>query len=68
MWSVLAGDWDDTLSNEDCFKQVTKNIYPGCIVVFHDSEKAYERLAYTLPKLLKHCTNLGYAFKAIAKK
>ncbi len=65
MWSVLAGDWDNTLSQEDCFKQVKNNIYPGCIVVLHDSQKAEERLRYLLPKLLEHFTKMGYNFKTI---
>ena len=65
MWSVLAGDWIATLSPEKCFEQVKKNIYPGCIVVFHDSEKANERMAYALPKVLEHFSKLGYQFKAL---
>ncbi len=66
MWSVLAGDWDGALSWETCFEQVKQHIYPGCIVVFHDSEKAGERLKYALPKLLEYFTNMGYSFRAIA--
>jgi peptidoglycan-N-acetylglucosamine deacetylase len=65
MWSVLAGDWVATLSPQKCFEQVKDKIYPGCIVVFHDSEKANERMSYTLPKLLKHFTRLNYTFKKI---
>jgi peptidoglycan-N-acetylglucosamine deacetylase len=68
MWSVLAGDWVNTLAPQKCFEQVKKNIYPGCIVVFHDSEKANERMSYALPKLLKHFTQLGYTFKKIELK
>jgi peptidoglycan/xylan/chitin deacetylase (PgdA/CDA1 family) len=65
MWSVLAGDWIATLRPEKCFEQVRNNIYPGCIVVFHDSEKANERMSYALPKLLEHFSNKGYVFKKI---
>ena len=65
MWSVLAGDWLTTLSPDQCFEQVKNNIYPGCIVVFHDSEKANERMSYALPKLLEYVSTLGYQFKAI---
>jgi len=65
MWSVLAGDWIATLHPEKCFEQVRKNIYPGCIVVFHDSEKANERMRYALPKLLEYFSNKGYVFKKI---
>ncbi len=65
MWSVLAGDWAATLSPQKCFKQVKNKIYPGCIVVFHDSEKANDRMSYALPKLLQYATSMGYSFKKI---
>jgi peptidoglycan-N-acetylglucosamine deacetylase len=65
MWSVLAGDWVATLTPQKCFEQVKHKIYPGCIVVFHDSEKANERMAYALPKLLKHFTQQGFTFTKI---
>ena len=65
MWSVLAGDWVATLTPQKCFEQVKNNVYPGCIIVFHDSEKANERMSYALPKLLDHFSKLGYRFKKI---
>jgi peptidoglycan-N-acetylglucosamine deacetylase len=65
MWSVLTGDWVATLNPEKCFEQIKNKIYPGSIVVFHDSEKANERMSYTLPKLLEHFARLNYTFKKI---
>ncbi|GAB2835579.1 polysaccharide deacetylase family protein [Ferruginibacter profundus] len=65
MWSVLAGDWIATLDPDKCFRQVRDAVYPGCIIVFHDSEKANERMSYALPKLLEHFTAKGYVFKKI---
>jgi len=65
MWSVLAGDWIATLHPEKCFQQVKRAVYPGCIIVFHDSEKANERMSYALPKLLEHFSAQGYIFKKI---
>jgi peptidoglycan-N-acetylglucosamine deacetylase len=65
MWSVLAGDWDVTITPQQCFNRVKKAVYPGSIIVFHDSEKADERMRYALPRLLEHYKQLGYAFKAI---
>ena len=65
MWSVLAGDWVSSLSPEKCFTQVKNNVYPGCIIVFHDSDKANDRMSYTLPKLLDYFTQQGYTFKKI---
>jgi peptidoglycan/xylan/chitin deacetylase (PgdA/CDA1 family) len=65
MWSVLAGDWDVTVTAQQCFKRMKKAVYPGSIIVFHDSEKAKERMQYALPKLLEYLTNNGYSCKAL---
>src|ERR1700757_3048973 len=53
MWSVLSGDFDKELTPEKCLQNVIKNAASGSIVVFHDSEKAFERLQYALPGVLK---------------
>lgn len=65
MWSVLSGDFDTNISGEKCLKNVLKNSKQGSIVVFHDSEKAFERLQYALPKTLEHFSKQGYQFKAL---
>jgi peptidoglycan/xylan/chitin deacetylase (PgdA/CDA1 family) len=57
MWSLLTGDFDINLSPEQCWGDMQKNIKEGDIIVFHDSEKAWERLRYCLPKLLEYCKN-----------
>ena len=41
MWDVLSGDFDESISNEQCLKNVMENTVPGSIIVFHDSEKAF---------------------------
>ena len=65
MWDVLSGDFDPKISNERCLSNVTKNAKPGSIVVFHDNQKAKDKLYYTLPKVLAHFSNLGYQFEAL---
>ncbi|MFN8252312.1 MAG: polysaccharide deacetylase family protein [Ferruginibacter sp.] len=60
MWSALAGDWDTAVSPQKCFHRLQKAIYPGCIVVMHDSEKAATRLQYVLPRLLQYLQAEGY--------
>jgi len=67
MWSVLSGDFDKKLTPERCLANVTKNTKSGSIVVFHDSEKAYERLVYALPRVLKYFSEQGYRFEKIAQ-
>lgn len=65
MWTVLSADFDKNVSQKSCLKNVLKNAGRGSIVVFHDSEKAFEKLRFVLPKVLEHFTNLGYRFKNI---
>lgn len=65
MWSVLSADFDIRISPERCFKNVVKNVKPGSIIVFHDSEKAYNAVRYTLPKVLEKLSGEGYTFDKI---
>jgi peptidoglycan-N-acetylglucosamine deacetylase len=65
MWDVLSGDFDETLSGEDCLKNVILNTNNGSIVVLHDSEKAFPRLEYSLPVILEFFEKKGYRFEKI---
>ena len=62
MWDVLSGDFDLKLSPEKCYQNVIKNTQNGSIIVFHDSLKAFDRLHYALPKVLKYLSEKGYQF------
>jgi peptidoglycan/xylan/chitin deacetylase (PgdA/CDA1 family) len=66
MWSVLSGDFDEKVTGEECYLTVSRNAKAGSIVVFHDSEKAYDRLRYALPLVLKYFTEKGFEFKSIS--
>jgi peptidoglycan-N-acetylglucosamine deacetylase len=65
MWSVLSGDFDTTVSNDRCLRNVIANTKAGSIVVFHDSEKAYRLLEDTLPKALQILSEKGYRFEKL---
>jgi len=65
MWDVLSGDFDTSISGEKCWQNVLQYAQNGSIIVFHDSDKAWERMSYTLPKVLEHFTQKGFLFKAI---
>jgi peptidoglycan/xylan/chitin deacetylase (PgdA/CDA1 family) len=65
MWDVLSGDFDLKLNGEDCARNVIKNVQPGSIVVFHDSQKAWDRLVVALPIVLQYFSNLGYKMERI---
>ena len=65
MWSVLSGDFDNGISNIKCLNNVINNACSGSIVVFHDSEKALEKIRFTLPKILDYFINQQFEFKRI---
>jgi peptidoglycan/xylan/chitin deacetylase (PgdA/CDA1 family) len=65
LWDVLSGDFDPKLSKEQCLKNVLQNSKNGSIIVFHDTEKAFEKLSYVLPLVLEHYQKLGFEFKSI---
>jgi len=66
MWDVLSADFDVEISKEKCLENVIRNIQNGSIIVFHDSNKASEKLKFVLPKLLEYYSYLGFSFKSIA--
>lgn len=65
MWSVLSGDFDTRQFPEQCYANVVNHTRSGSVVVFHDSEKAKERMSYCLPAVLKYFSEKGYLFKKI---
>jgi len=60
MWDVVSADFDQTITPEECLKNVLKNVEPGSIIVFHDSLKAWKNLQYALPKTLEFLSENGY--------
>lgn len=65
MWDILSGDFDQTISQEQVYHNVVNHAVEGDIIVFHDSLKARENLEFALPKVLKHFSDKGFAFKTI---
>jgi len=65
MWDVLSADFDTTISNEKCLRNILDNTTEGSVIVLHDSVKAAERMKYALPKVLKTFSDKGFVFKAI---
>lgn len=65
MWTVLSGDFDNNNTKETCLENVLFKTNNGDIVVFHDSEKAAEKMRYALPAFLNKFTNKGYLFEKI---
>ena len=65
MWDVLSGDFDADLSPQKCLQNVVSNTSSGSIIVFHDSEKAFPRLEYALPKALEFFAEQGCVMEGI---
>ena len=65
MWHVLSGDFDKSISPQQCLENVLLNTKPGSIIVFHDSTKAWERMQFALPATLKYYAERGFSFKAL---
>ncbi len=65
MWDLLSGDFDTSLTGQDCLELCKNNWRPGSVIVLHDSEKAWDRLQVLLPDLLAQASREGYSFKAL---
>jgi peptidoglycan-N-acetylglucosamine deacetylase len=62
MWSILSGDFDMNTSTEKCLQNSLHLIKPGSIVVFHDSQKAIQKVKTVLPEFIKRLSDLGFSF------
>lgn len=65
MWDVLSIDYNSGLSGERVLRNVTRNVKPGSIIVFHDSDKAADNLYYALPRTLEFLKEEGYSMNSI---
>ncbi len=66
MWNVLSGDFDQGISGKKCLDNVLGHASAGSIVVFHDSDKAKDRMCYSLPGVLEHFSSKGYSFGVLS--
>ena len=64
-WSHITYDFDKSLSTEKRMRKTNEAIFPGAILVFHDSEKAFAQIKIELPKLMEEWDKMGYTFAAI---
>lgn len=65
MWDVLSIDYNSGLSGQRVLQNVTRNVKPGSIIVFHDSDKAADNLYYALPRTLEFLRDEGYRMLSI---
>lgn len=65
MWDVLGFDWEDDITSEQCYQNISLNANSGSIIVLHDSLKASKHLHYALPKVLDFFSEKGFEFRRI---
>lgn len=65
LWDIISGDFDQNLKAEICAQRVISKARTGSIVVFHDSEKAWERLKHSLPAVLSYFSKRNWCFHAL---
>ena len=65
MWSVLSADFDTAITPQKCWSNVQRSAGNGSIVVFHDSEKAMERMQYALKETLLYFSERGFVFEKL---
>lgn len=60
MWDVLSGDFDQQRTAQSCLKSLKQNTRNGSIIVFHDSDKSYEKLQVILPHYFEFLKSNGF--------
>lgn len=65
MWNSLSADFDTTIDGITSFNNVKSTMKNGSIVVFHDSEKAFDRIKIALPLLIQYCREQHYEIRAL---
>jgi peptidoglycan/xylan/chitin deacetylase (PgdA/CDA1 family) len=66
LWDVMSHDYEKLWTRERCLRAVMRYTKEGSIIVFHDSEKAAEKVAFILPRLLDTFKEKGYSFETIS--
>lgn len=60
MWDVLSRDYDRSVGPGRVLRNVTANVRPGSVIVFHDSLRAWPNLKVSLPRVLTWLKENGY--------
>ncbi len=65
LWNVMTGDFDEKVSKEKVLRRSVRYTKKGTIIVFHDMQKAKEKVLYALPRFLEHFSKKGFTFEPI---
>ena len=62
MQDIVSRDYDRTLTPERVIRNVTSNVRPGSVIVFHDSEKSASNVLNALEPTIIALREMGYCF------
>ena len=65
LWDLLSGDFDQRRTAASCLENLKKNTRNGSVIVFHDSEKSYDKLQKILPQYLEFLKDQGWKSESI---
>jgi peptidoglycan-N-acetylglucosamine deacetylase len=65
LWDVISGDFDASLTPEQCLDNVVKNVRQGSIIVMHDSLKARTNVESSLKPIIRSIKAAGYALNKL---
>jgi peptidoglycan-N-acetylglucosamine deacetylase len=65
MWNLLSCDYLKDLNCTKALSALKNGTNPGSIVVFHDSEKAFENIKQLLPSYLQFLSRQGYTSEVL---
>lgn len=65
MWDVLTCDFEKNISSEEVLSIATSLSRNGSIIVFHDSEKAKEKMLEALPQFIREMKSRGFVFERL---
>lgn len=68
MWDILTGDFEQTMTGEQCAARAIKRTKPGSILVFHDNDISERNMRVALPIVLKALKEQGYAFPTLPSR
>ena len=65
MWSHMPGDFDDSISDEECVHRATDQLSDGSIIVLHDNKACHSRIQRILPSIIQTIKEKGFRLEAL---
>jgi len=63
-WTIDSRDWNEGITAEKIYAQVTQNVCPGAIIALHDINPASQ---IALPQIIDHLRRKGYTIATVSE-